>query len=124
MKGVEDAGRSLQLMSPEEQQARRRMPEDTLAAVAWLRERVEHVDRATLETRQRLDASTEAAERDRLERELMVGLWTRGTALERANELLLELAPERRDMLEIQIANARAEQQVARQRLWGDASQN
>ena len=106
-------------MRPEEQEARRQMfadiPEDTLAAVAWLRARVQLVDRETIGTRQRLDASTNPAERDALERELMVGLWTRGTALERANELMIELAPERRDALE---------QQIARQRLWGDSSQN
>jgi hypothetical protein len=115
-------------MRPEEEAARRQifadMSDDKLAAVAWLRERVEHVDRATMDIRQRLDASTDATERHELERELMVGLWTRGTALERASEILIELAPEQREQLESQIANARAEQQVARQRLWGDASQN
>jgi len=82
------------------------------------------VDAHTMGVRERLDASSDPAERTALERELMVGLWTRGTALERANELLAELAPEHQDTLRDQIANARGEQQVARQRLWGDASQN
>lgn len=115
-------------MRPEEVEARQQMfaamPEDKLEAVAWLRVRVDHVDAHTKGVRERLDASSDPAERGTLERELMVGLWTRGTALERANELLLELAPEQQDTLNEQIANARAEQQIARQRLWGDASQN
>ena len=119
---------SVQVVRFEELEARRLMfadmPEDKLAAVAWLHAKVDHVDRATKGTRERLDATTDPAEREALERELMVGLWTRGTALERANEHKLELAPEKRDLLEGQIANARGEQNVARQRLWGDASQN
>lgn len=113
-------------MQPEEEQARQQlfaeMPEEKLAAIAWLRARVEHVDRETMGTRRRLDATTNPVEQEALERELMTGLWIRGAALERANELMIELAPERRPTLEKQVANARAEQQIARQRLWGDPS--
>lgn len=100
------------------------MPSQPLEAVAWLRVRIDHVDRETAGTRQRLDASTDPAERNALDHELMVGLWTRATALERASELMIELAPAHRATLEEQIESARAAQQVARQHLWGDPSQN
>src|SRR5215217_3308072 len=84
------------------------MPTDPLEALAWLRAKVAHVDEASRAVRKAHDASRDSAERDGLARELMTALWVRGTALERANEILLDLAPEREDQLREHIKNARA----------------
>ena len=99
------------------------MPADSSQAVLWLDEKVAALDEKTKGIRERHDASGDPAERTALARDLMVGLWMRGTALERQGEFMVELVPARADEFRQQIAHARAEQQIARQHLWGDPSQ-
>jgi hypothetical protein len=98
------------------------MPAEPLQAVAWIEAHVDHVDSQTVTIRERLEASSDPGERGFLERELMFALWIRGAGLERAWEILIQAAPDRAAELEPLLGEARAQQQVARQRLWGDPS--
>ena len=73
--------------------------------------------------REQQEASRDAGERERLDHEITVGLWTRGVGIEQAWEILRDVAPERVGEIEPLLADARAQQRIAAQRLWGDPSQ-